>query len=124
MEPPRLLGDQRLVGARHRQLGVPPQCARVAPNTLDGELLPPLHNVSVVGNLVHDKGYVDAPALAFEWAAQGNGILLAGSGDSSVARNRVSNHPQSGIAILPMLDADGMICRGVMRMGRSTCDPT
>jgi hypothetical protein len=78
--------------------------AGVAPNTLDGELLPPFHNVTVVGNLVHDNGNVDAPALAFEWAAQGNGILLAGGGDSYVARNRVFNHPQSGIAIFPMLD--------------------
>ena len=80
--------------------------AGIAPNTLDGELLPPFHGVSIVGNLVHDNGNVDAPALAFEWAAQGNGILLAGGGDSYVARNRVLNHPQSGIAIFPMLDAN------------------
>jgi hypothetical protein len=80
--------------------------AGIAPNTLDGELLPPFHNVNVVGNLVHDNGNVEAPALAFEWAAQGNGILLAGGGDSYVARNRVFNHPQSGIAIFPMLDAN------------------
>jgi len=80
--------------------------AGIAPNTLDGELLPPFHDVSLVGNLVHDNGNVDAPALAFEWAAQGNGILLAGGGNSYVARNRVWNHPQSGIAIFPMLDAN------------------
>jgi len=80
--------------------------AGIAPNTLDGELLPPFHNVTIVGNLVHDNGNVDAPALAFEWAAQGNGILLAGGGDSYVSRNRVFNHPQSGIAIFPMLDAN------------------
>jgi hypothetical protein len=80
--------------------------AGIAPNTLDGELLPPFHDVSIVGNLIHDNGNVDAPALAFEWAAQGNGILLAGGGDSYVARNRVLNHPQSGIAIFPMLDAN------------------
>jgi hypothetical protein len=60
----------------------------------------------VVGNLVHDNGNIDAPALAFEWAAQGNGILLAGGGDSYVARNRVLNHPQSGIALFPSLDAN------------------
>jgi hypothetical protein len=80
--------------------------AGIAPNTLDGELLPPFHSVNVVGNLVHDNGNVDAPALSFEWAAQGNGILLAGGGDSYVSRNRVFNHPQSGIVILPMLDAN------------------
>jgi hypothetical protein len=80
--------------------------AGIAPNTLDGELLPPFHGVNIVGNLVHDNGNVDAPALAFEWAAQGNGILLAGGGDSYVSRNRVFNHPQSGIVVLPMLDAN------------------
>ncbi len=80
--------------------------AGIAPNTLDGELLPPFHDVTIVGNLVHDNGNVDAPSLAFEWAAQGNGILLAGGGDSLVARNRVFNHPQSGIALFPMLDAN------------------
>jgi hypothetical protein len=80
--------------------------AGIAPNTLDGELLPPFHDVTIVGNLVHDNGNVEAPALAFEWAAQGNGILLAGGGDSYVSRNRVFNHPQSGIAIFPMLDAN------------------
>ena len=80
--------------------------AGIVPNTLDGELLPPFHNVNIVGNLVHDNGNIEAPALAFEWAAQGNGILLAGGGDSFVARNRVFNHPQSGIAIFPILDAN------------------
>jgi hypothetical protein len=80
--------------------------AGIVPNTLDGELLPPFHDVNVVGNLVHDNGNIEAPALAFEWAAQGNGILLAGGGDSYVARNRVFNHPQSGIAIFPILDAN------------------
>ncbi|MGA7282176.1 MAG: right-handed parallel beta-helix repeat-containing protein [Acidimicrobiia bacterium] len=78
--------------------------AGIVPNTLDGELLPPVHDVNIVGNLIHDNGNVDAPALAFEWAGQGNGIIIAGGGDSFVARNRVFNHPQSGIAIFPILD--------------------
>jgi hypothetical protein len=80
--------------------------AGITPNSLDSELLPPFHNVNIVGNLVHDNGNIDAPALALEWAAQGNGILLAGGGDSYVARNRVFNHPQSGIALFPSLDAN------------------
>ncbi len=59
-----------------------------------------------MGNLIHDNGNRDAPALAFEWAAQGNGIILAGGQDSYVARNRVVNHPQNGIAVFPILDAN------------------
>ena len=78
----------------------------IAPNTLDSELLPPSHGVTVVGNLVYDNGNVKAPAKALEWAAQGNGIMLAGGGDAYVSRNRVFNHTQSGIVILPMLDAN------------------
>lgn len=78
----------------------------IAPNTLDGELLPPFHGVNVVGNLVHDNGNEDAPAKALQWAAQGNGIMLSGGGASYVSRNRVFNHPQSGIIVLPMLDAN------------------
>ncbi|HLE95452.1 MAG TPA: right-handed parallel beta-helix repeat-containing protein [Acidimicrobiia bacterium] len=78
----------------------------IGPNTLDGELLPPFHGVNVVGNLVHDNGNEDAPAKALQWAAQGNGIMLSGGGDSYVSRNRVFNHPQSGIIVLPMIDAN------------------
>jgi hypothetical protein len=78
----------------------------IAPNTLDGELLPPFHDINIVGNLVHDNGNVDAPAQALQWAAQGNGIMLSGGGDSYVARNRIFNHPQSGIIVLPMIDAN------------------
>jgi hypothetical protein len=78
----------------------------IAPNTLDSELLPPSRGVTVVGNLVYDNGNVKAPAKALQWAAQGNGIMLAGGGDAYVARNRVFNHSQSGIVILPMLDAN------------------
>lgn len=78
--------------------------AGVVPNSLGGELLPPFHDVTIVGNLIYDNGNVEAPALAFEWAGQGNGIILAGGGESYVARNRVVDHPRSGIAVPPILD--------------------
>ena len=86
--------------------------AGIGPNTLDSELLPPFHGVTVVGNLVHDNGNEAAPALAYQWAAQGNGIMLTGGGDSYVSRNRVFNHPQSGIIVLPMLDANVYLSYG------------
>ncbi|MEE8374805.1 MAG: right-handed parallel beta-helix repeat-containing protein [Acidimicrobiia bacterium] len=85
--------------------------AGLVPNTLDGELLPPFRGVTIVGNLIHDNGNPDAPALAFEWAAQGNGIVLAGGEGSYIARNRIFNHPLSGIAITPMLDANFYMSR-------------
>jgi hypothetical protein len=88
--------------------------AGIVPNSLDGELLPPFEDVTIVGNLIHDNGNRDAPALAFEWAAQGNGIILAGGQDSYVARNLVVNHPLNGIAVFPMLDANFYMSRGHM----------
>lgn len=75
----------------------------IAPNTLDSELLPPFHDVTIVGNLVHDNDNRGAPALDLEWPAFGNGIMLAGGLDSLVERNRVVNHERSGIFVTPNL---------------------
>ncbi len=86
--------------------------AGIVPNTLDGELLPPFQGVTIAGNLVHDNGNVEAPALAFEWAGQGNGILLAGGNDALVTNNRVFNHPQSGIVVFPILDKNFWMSEG------------
>lgn len=35
--------------------------AGIVPNTIDGELLPPFHDVTIVGNLVHDNGNTENP---------------------------------------------------------------
>lgn len=78
--------------------------AGIAPNTIDGELLPPFHDVVIVGNLVHDNGTVANPTGDSEWAARGNGIVLAGGNTSLVARNRIVNHPVSGVVVAPNLD--------------------
>lgn len=78
--------------------------AGIVPNTIDGELLPPFHDVTIVGNLVHDNGNRDNPTGNTEWGAWGNGILLAGGNRSVVERNRVVNHPVAGILVIPNLD--------------------
>jgi hypothetical protein len=78
----------------------------MAPNSLDGELLPPAENVVVAGNLVHDNGYDEFPHKTAQWATQGMGIALAGTIDSLVAKNRVVNHPLNGIAVFPNVDAN------------------
>lgn len=80
--------------------------AGIVPNTLDSELLPPVREVTVMGNLVHDNDNADAPMFDAEWAAFGNGIVLAGGRDSLIARNRVVNHTVSGIAVTPNLDTN------------------
>lgn len=76
----------------------------IAPNTLDSELLPPVENVVVAGNLIHDNGYGEFPHKTAQWAAQGMGVALAGADTSTVTKNRVVNHPGSGIHVLPNID--------------------
>jgi hypothetical protein len=78
--------------------------AGIVPNTLDSELLPPFHDVTIAGNVVHDNNNRRAPAKDAQWSALGNGILLAGGNNSLVLRNRVFNQEVNGIAITPNLD--------------------
>jgi hypothetical protein len=78
----------------------------MAPNSLDGELLPPAENVVVAGNLIHDNGYGEFPHKTAQWATQGIGIAMAGTTDSLVVKNRVVNHPLSGIQVFPNVDAN------------------
>jgi plastocyanin len=86
--------------------------AGMVPNTLDSELLPPQRAQTLVGNWVHDNNNPEAPAKPGTFAAFGMGIVLAGGGDNVVARNRVEDHENYGIAVLPNLDANLWIARG------------
>lgn len=78
--------------------------AGIVPNTLDTELLPPFHDVTIAGNLIHDNDNRAAPARDAQWSGLGNGIILAGGNNSLVEKNRVVNHAVSGISITPNLD--------------------
>jgi plastocyanin len=78
--------------------------AGVVPNTLDSELLPPFHDVTIAGNLIHDNNNREAPAKDAPWSGLGNGIILAGGNTSFVYRNRVFNQAVNGIAVTPNLD--------------------
>ncbi|MEA1903750.1 MAG: right-handed parallel beta-helix repeat-containing protein [Actinomycetota bacterium] len=78
----------------------------VAPNSLDGELLPPAENVVVAGNLIHDNGYGEFPHKGAQWSIQGNGIAAAGTENSLIAKNLVVNHPLNGIQLISVPDAN------------------
>ena len=80
--------------------------AGVVPNTLDSELLPPFHDVTIAGNLIHDNDNREAPMKNAQWSGLGNGIILAGGNSSLVVRNRVVNHLVNGIAVTPNLDTN------------------
>lgn len=95
--------------------------AGIVPNTLDTELLPPFHDVTIAGNLVHDNGNRDAPSFTSEWSGYGNGVILAGGNDSLVTRNRIANHPANGIAITPNL-SDNFWMSGGNRVTENAID--
>jgi Phospholipase_D-nuclease N-terminal/Right handed beta helix region len=84
----------------------------MAPNSLDGELLPPAENVVVAGNLVFDNGYEDFPHKTAQWATQGIGIAMAGVVDSLVTKNLVVNHPLNGIQVSPNVDKNVWMSAG------------
>ena len=77
-----------------------------APNSLDGELLPPTHDMVVAGNLIHDNGYGEFPHKGAQWAIQGNGVAIAGTVNSLVTRNLIVNHPNAGIWVGTNVDAN------------------
>ena len=77
--------------------------AGIAPNTLDSELLPPVHDVDVVGNTVVDNGRRDVPVLGIEWPTLGNGIIVAGGENVRVERNRLVNNAAHGVLVTPNL---------------------
>lgn len=76
----------------------------VAPNTLDTELLPPVREATVVGNIVRDNGNVDTPIKPLQWATRGMGILIAGGVNNRVERNLVVDNPYYGVFVTPNID--------------------
>ncbi len=75
----------------------------IVPNTLDSQRLPPFGRVTIAGNLIHDNDSREAPALALQWSAFGNGVLLTGGMDTLVTRNRIVNHERTGVTVGPNL---------------------
>lgn len=76
----------------------------VAPNTLDSELLPPVRDATVVGNVVRDNGNLAAPVKPLQWPTKGFGIVVAGGIGNHVERNLVVDNPVYGIIVTPNLD--------------------
>ena len=76
----------------------------IVPNTLDGEGLAPERGQTVVGNWVHDNGNTRAPVVPQEYAFFGIGIAVLGGRNNEIAYNRVSGHPNVGIAVSFVVD--------------------
>ncbi len=78
----------------------------IVPNTLDSELLPPVRNNVIAGNLVHGQGTVEVPTGAVQRTAEGGGILYPGGRSALIVQNLVVNNTGFGIALTPMFDAN------------------
>ena len=74
--------------------------AGIVPNSGSGELNPPQHDATVVGNLVYDNNNGKTPAIDAAILAQGNGILVAGGEDNLITHNQVYDHEVGGIALV------------------------
>jgi hypothetical protein len=83
----------------------------LAPNSFDGELLPPVERNTLVGNLIYDSGYLPFPFKRAQWTAQGYGIAIPGVIDSLIARNRIVNSGVTGITLFPFVDANVWMAR-------------
>ncbi len=73
----------------------------VVPNTGSYELCYPQRDTTVVGNLVYSNNNPDTPAIDIAILAMGNGIVVAGGVGNTITRNRVWDHDQTGIGLVP-----------------------
>jgi plastocyanin len=75
----------------------------IVPNSQDVEELAPVRRNTFVGNLVFANSNLDAATASnsFYDVAVGSGIVMAGTVDSAVLRNRVDDHDWFGILLAP-----------------------
>jgi len=81
--------------------------AGIVPNTGSYEQCYPERETTLVGNLVYDNNNFKAPAAGDnELLPSGNGILVPGGVRNVIERNRVTNHPSTGIGLVPYPESD------------------
>jgi hypothetical protein len=75
----------------------------IVPNSFDGEELAPQGQATIAGNVVADNSSEQAAVSgtsAFD-VAFGSGIVIAGGVGDVITKNRISDHPQIGLALAP-----------------------
>ena len=74
----------------------------MVPNSGTGETLYPQRGTTIVGNLVYSNSNYGTAAISLAELAAGSGILIAGGNDNVIERNRVWDHDDLGIGIIPL----------------------
>ena len=84
---------------RHNRSGI-------VPNAGSYEGCPPPVRNTIVGNLAYDNGNLETPAIGPAVDFPGAGLLISGSNNNVIERNRVSGNPLAGILIAPTPEYD------------------
>ncbi len=84
---------------RHNRSGIVPNAG-----SYEG-CAPPVRN-TIVGNIASDNGNLETSAIAVAAEFPGVGIIITGSNDNIVERNRVDNNPVAGILVAPTPESD------------------
>ncbi|MCB1003550.1 MAG: right-handed parallel beta-helix repeat-containing protein [Acidimicrobiales bacterium] len=84
---------------RHNRSGIVPNAG-----SYEG-CAPPINN-TIVGNVASDNGNLETSAIAVAAEFPGVGIIITGSNDNFVARNRVDDNPVAGILVAPTPESD------------------
>lgn len=84
---------------RHNRSGIVPNAG-----SYEG-CAPPIRN-TIIGNVASDNGNLETSAIAVAAEFPGIGIIITGSNDNLVTRNRVDNNPVAGILVAPTPESD------------------
>ena len=84
---------------RHNRTGILPNAG-----SYEG-CAPPVRN-TIVGNLAHDNGNLETSAIGPAVDFPGVGILISGSNNNVVERNRTTGNPLAGILVAPTPEFD------------------
>lgn len=84
---------------RHNRSGIVPNAG-----SYEG-CAPPIRN-TIVGNIASDNGNLETSAIAVAAEFPGVGIIITGSNDNLVTRNRVEDNPVAGILVAPTPESD------------------
>ncbi|MEP6624076.1 MAG: hypothetical protein ABJC79_06520 [Acidimicrobiia bacterium] len=80
--------------------------AGIVPNTGSYEQCYPQRETTIIGNLIYANDNSTSPAIDNALLASGNGILAPGGVRNVIERNRVMNHPRTGIGLVPFPESD------------------
>lgn len=84
----------------------------IVPNTLDSQRLAPQDGTRIVNNDIYSNHNEEAPTFPLQYPSFGNGIVLTGGINNVVEGNRIWDHPNYGILVVPNIDEHFWVSSG------------